>query len=147
MDVDGTLTDGKLHISDSGEFFKSFNVKDGYGINVLCKQNNIVPVIITARNSEIVKKRAEEIGIVEVYQGVKDKVTVMNRVSEKYNIDLRNSAYIGDDIPDLDCMKLCGYAGCPADAVEEVKKICDFISVKKGGDGAVRDFINWLIKL
>jgi len=145
MDVDGTLTDGKLCISANGELFKSFNVKDGYGINVICKENGIIPVIITARMSEIVVKRATEIGITEIYQGVSDKTICMHKIVEKYGLCKENCAYIGDDIPDIACMELCQYSGCPADAVKQVKEKSKYICSETGGNGAVREFIDWLV--
>lgn len=146
IDVDGTLTDGRLHIAATGELFKSFDVKDGYGISVLGRMHNIVPVIITARSSEIVSRRASELNISEVYQGVKNKSSQMLSVLEKYGEVCSDSAYIGDDIPDIECMRLCGFTGCPADAADEVKAVSRYVCRKKGGHGAVREFIEWLIK-
>lgn len=146
IDVDGTLTDGRLHIAATGELFKSFNVKDGYGISVLGRAHNIVPVIITARSSEIVSRRAFELNISEVYQGIKNKSSQMLSILEKYGAECSDSAYIGDDVPDIECMRLCGFTGCPADAVDEVKAVSMYVCRKKGGHGAVREFIEWLIK-
>ena len=145
MDVDGTLTDGKIYMSPVGEAMKAFDIKDGCGIHTLLPAVNITPVIITARKSNIVSNRCREIGITEVYQGVDDKLGKMMETTT----DQSEVAYIGDDINDLPCMNTVksagGIIGCPADAVEAVKKISDYISTKNGGDGAVRDFIEWLI--
>lgn len=143
MDVDGTLTDGKIHISDEGEVFKSFNVKDGYGIANLYKID-ILPVIITGRKSKIVEYRAKELNIKEIYQGVHNKVDKLKYICEKYKISLKEVAYIGDDINDLECMKICGISACPNDAAEEVLDSVDYICEKKGGEGAVREFINFI---
>ena len=143
MDVDGTLTDGKIHISDEGEVFKSFNVKDGYGIANLYKID-ILPVIITGRKSKIVEYRAKELNIKEIYQGVYNKVDKLKYICEKYKISLKEVAYIGDDINDLECMKICGISACPNDAAEEVLDSVDYICKKKGGEGAVREFINFI---
>lgn len=143
MDVDGTLTDGKIHISDEGEVFKSFNVKDGYGIANLYKIN-VLPVIITGRKSKIVEYRAKELNINEVYQGVHNKVDKLKYICEKYKISLKEVAYIGDDINDLECMKICGISACPNDAAEEVLDSVDYICKKNGGEGAVREFINFI---
>lgn len=149
MDVDGTMTDGKINISESKELYKTFNVNDGYGLQVLLKKAGIIPVVITGRNSLIVKRRCEEIGIKEVCQGVSDKPKELDRILRKYDIDLKNIAYIGDDLNDIECMKKIknkgGLVGCPIDATVEVKEIADFISEKEGGKGAVRDFIDWVI--
>lgn len=143
MDIDGTLTDGKIHISDEGEVFKSFNVKDGYGIANLYKID-ILPVIITGRKSKIVEYRAKELNIKEIYQGVHNKVDKLKYICEKYKISLKEVAYIGDDINDLECINICGISACPNDAVEEVLDSVDYICKKNGGEGAVREFINFI---
>lgn len=148
MDVDGTLTDGKIYMGASGELMKSFNIKDGYGINNILNKYNIVPMIITGRKSEIVMNRAKELNISRIYQNSDNKfTTLINAVGGAEA--LSTVAAIGDDIPDLLMMepvkKAGGIIGCPKDAVEEVKKISDFIAPHNGGDGAVRDFIEWLL--
>ena len=145
MDVDGTLTNGNIYIGVNGEVFKAFDVKDGYGIAVLLPKNNITPVIITGRSSEIVEKRARELSITEFYQDVSDKLLQLKKISEKFNISPKEIAYIGDDLNDLDCIKYCGYTACPGDAVDEVKKCVDYICKKDAGKGAVREFIDLII--
>lgn len=146
MDVDGTLTDGKIYMGAHGEMMKAFNIKDGSGIHDIAIPGGIIPVIITGRTSEIVKKRCGELGIQQVYQGIKNKIEQLNSIAD----DLSQVAYIGDDINDLSCMipvkEAGGVVGCPADAVERVKEISDFVALHNGGDGAVRDFIEWIIK-
>ena len=146
MDVDGTLTDGKIYMSASGEAMKAFNIKDGYGIGNLLVKLSIEPVILTGRSSEIVSNRCKELGINSVFQGIKDKAETLIRITD----DLSTIAYIGDDLNDILCMKLVkqsgGIIGCPADAVEDVKLISDFVSSFPGGEGAVRDFIDWIQK-
>lgn len=145
MDVDGTLTDGKIYMSPSGEAMKAFNIKDGCGIHDLLIPSGIIPVIITGRNSEIVLNRCTEIGVTEVYQGITHKTDKLQQVCN----DLGQVAYIGDDINDFDCMKAVkdagGIVGCPRDAVKRVKAVADFVSSYNGGEGAVRDYIEWLI--
>lgn len=145
MDVDGTLTDGKIYMSDSGEFCKTFNIKDGCGIRDIAIPAGVIPVIITGRKSNIVLNRCNELGISEVYQGISNKVETLYNVTN----DLSTVAYIGDDINDLLCMLLIkeekGVVGCPRDAVEKVKEIADYVAEHNGGDGAVRDFIEWLV--
>lgn len=129
-----------------GEMMKAFNIKDGCGIHDIAIPGGIIPVIITGRTSEIVKKRCGELGIQQVYQGIKNKIEQLNSIAD----DLSQVAYIGDDINDLSCMipvkEAGGVVGCPADAVERVKEISDFVALHNGGDGAVRDFIEWIIK-
>lgn len=146
MDVDGTLTDGKIYMAPSGEAMKAFNIKDGAGIHDILIPAGITPVIITGRSSDIVLNRCKELGIEQVYQGVKDKTEKLRELTP----DLISIAYIGDDINDLPCMNLLndngGLIGCPADAASEVKMICNFVSEKNGGEGAVREFIEWVIE-
>lgn len=157
MDVDGTLTDGKIYMSAEGEIFKSFSVKDGCGIHDILHPAGILPIIITGRKSLIVEKRCRELGITEIHQGIQDKASHLEKIisefnrNRNYNIQLKNMAYIGDDINDLSCMHLVksagGVVGCPCDASIEVLKISNFVSSQRGGDGAVRDFIEWIVAL
>lgn len=144
MDVDGTLTDGKIHICNKGELFKSFNVKDGLGIKKL-QEKNIIPVIITGRKSKIVKNRAKELDIKEVYQGVKDKKDLVQKLIKKYNFTKNNVAYIGDDSNDLDVMKEVKFKFTVNNGTDELKKISDYISSKDGGEGAVREVVDYIL--
>lgn len=145
MDVDGTLTDGKIYMSPSSEVMKAFNIKDGLGIHDILPLYNIIPMIITGRSSDIVLKRCKELGVTEVYQGVSDKIEKLESLVD----DLSSVAYMGDDINDLTCMEAVkdagGVTGCPADAVDKVKNLVDFTAMHNGGEGAVRDFIEWII--
>ncbi|MBO4250198.1 MAG: 3-deoxy-D-manno-octulosonate 8-phosphate phosphatase [Paludibacteraceae bacterium] len=155
MDVDGTLTDGKIYMGPKGEVCKAFDIKDGCGIKILLPQHNIVPVIITARNSEIVQNRCEELGITDCYQGVYNKLLFLEDVLLKYSkkdgqeYTCANVVYVGDDLPDIPCMKKVqedgGIAACPADAAKEILEIADIISTKNAGDGAVREIIERII--
>lgn len=146
MDVDGTLTDGTIFVSSTGELCKGFNVKDGYGIAHILPSVGIVPVIITGRASDIVKKRAEELSVTELYRGVSDKLTVLCGVAEKYGVTLDEVAYIGDDLNDLECIRCVGRSACPADAVYEVVREVGYLCELPGGRGAVREFIDLLAK-
>ena len=134
MDVDGTLTDGKIYIGNQGEVMKAFNVKDGYGIAHL-KDAEILPVIITGRKSSIV----------ELYQSVENKLECLKQIATQYQVLPEEIAYIGDDLNDLECMRYCGIAACPKDAICEVKNYVDYICKFQGGQGAVREFIKFLI--
>lgn len=155
MDVDGTLTDGKIYMGANGELFKAFNIKDGCGIRDILPQSEIVPIVITARNSKIVGKRCKELEIAEIHQDCRDKLGKLQELLKHYSASgsnvytLKDCAYIGDDLLDLPCMKFIkkagGIVGCPADAAKEVKEIADFISDSNGGYGAVRDFIEWIV--
>ena len=147
MDVDGSLTDGKIYMGPAGEAVKAFSIKDGYAINYILKPKGIIPVVLTARNSSIVQNRCEELGIKDVYQGKLDKITALREIVGESN--LGSCAYFGDDIIDLKCMmpikKVGGVVGCPADAVREVKAVSDYICVSKAGEGALREFSEWLV--
>jgi 3-deoxy-D-manno-octulosonate 8-phosphate phosphatase (KDO 8-P phosphatase) len=144
MDVDGTLTDGKLYISPHGESMKAFNVKDGLIIAELAHYG-ITPVILTGRESQITLNRCKELKITEVHQGIHDKVKQLRHIVDKYHCSLYEVAYIGDDLNDLECMKLCGMSGCPSDAVDQVKIAAHYICNAKGGEGAVREFIEFFV--
>ena len=145
MDVDGTMTDGKLYIGSQGEVCKAFHVKDGYGIHEILPAYGIKTVIMTGRESDLVARRAKELGIDYVFQNVKNKREEIQKLASKLHCDLSQIAYIGDDLNDISAMKLCGLKGCPADAVQEIQSSCDYVSTKNGGEGAVRDFIEWFI--
>lgn len=144
LDVDGTMTDGKLNISNSGELFKSFSVLDGYAIVNILADLNIVPVILTGRKSEIVERRAEELGIKAVLQGSSRKFETLENYLKKVEISWDEVAYMGDDLNDYECMLRAKIKGCPCNAVKEIKEISDYITTRKGGEGAVREFIEWL---
>ena len=139
MDVDGTLTDGKIYIGSQGEVMKAFNVKDGYAIKHILPEMGIIPVIITGRTSAIVEYRARELDITELYQGVTDKLAQLKKLAEKYQLTKDQIAYIGDDVNDLECIKYCGFSACPNDAVEEVKRCVSYVCSVFGGGGAVRE--------
>lgn len=155
MDVDGTLTDGKIYIGQTGELFKAFDVKDGYAIKCILPEYDIIPIIITARKSEIVEHRAKELGIVDCYQQCPQKIEMLKSVLENYNkkanvsYTLRNVAFIGDDILDLQCIIPIktngGLTACPADAVDEVKSSVDYVCSTNAGFGAVREFVSHII--
>ena len=144
MDVDGTMTDGKIYMGVDGEIFKAFNIKDGYGIHEILPKHQVKTVIMTGRVSEIVSNRADELEIDIVLQNIKNKEKAIIQLTEKLGCGLDELAYIGDDIIDLKPMQICGVSGCPKNASEEIREVADYVSDKNGGDGAVRDFIEWL---
>ena len=144
-DVDGTLTDGKINIGSNGEVFKSFNVKDGYGLKKLMTFG-IIPVVITGRASRIVEARCFELGIHALYQNVSDKADMVKQIATKYNIDFSQIAYIGDDENDLEAMNMCGLSFAPKDAIKSVKENVDIVLETNGGDGCVREAIDIIIE-
>lgn len=145
MDVDGTLTDGKIYMSANGEAFKAFDIKDGYTIYTL-DRIGIIPVIVTGRESLIVARRAEELKIKEVHQGISDKLAKLKEVAKCYGATLEEVAYFGDDYNDVDCMVNCGYSGCPHNAEEDVKKQVDYVCEANCGEGALREFVKSIVK-
>lgn len=146
MDVDGTLTDGRIHMGAEGELFKSFHAKDGMGIVHILPKLGIIPMIITGRTSVILENRVKELGISHLHQGIAEKELLLPELCTDLGVALSQVAYIGDDLNDLAVMGIVGIKACPSDAVDEIKDICDFVSKKKGGEGAVREFIDWLLK-
>ncbi len=130
-DVDGTLTDGSLYYGANGEELKRFSAKDGMGLISLQKQG-IAVWIISGINSKPVRTRMKDLGVKEVHTGIDDKIALMDDLSKKYNVSLEEVAYIGDDVNDLECMKIVGTTAAPNDAEESIKEIVDYI-MKRGG--------------
>ncbi len=145
LDVDGCLSDGKITYSDNGEELKSFNAKDGLGIVSWLKLGKKV-AIITGRNSSIVEKRAKDLGVNYFYQGVKDKKKTLKEILNKENIYWNEVAVIGDDLNDLAMIKKVKLSFAPKDASGVVKRNVTIKLEKKGGKGAVREMIEYVIK-
>ncbi len=145
LDVDGTLTDGRITYDENGVESKSFNVKDGMAIGQAIKYGMKV-AIITGRNSIIVEKRSKELGITDIYQGIKNKIKTLDELLEKYDYTYENVAYMGDDINDIPAMMRASYVGITADAVSDIKEFATFTSIYKGGEGAVREFVETILK-
>lgn len=146
MDVDGTLTDGKIYMGSSGEIIKAFNIKDGYGIRNILPKYGILPIILTGRKSDIVNNRCRELGIIHIYQQVDNKKEFMETILKEINSSWEEVAYIGDDENDILCMESAKVKACPADAIKHVKYISDYICIHRGGEGAVREFIDWIVE-
>ena len=145
FDVDGVMTDGSITYDENGVEYKTFNAKDGQGITNLNKAG-IITAIITGRKNGTVEHRAKNLKIKELYQGSKNKIADLEEIMQKYNISFDEVAYMGDDIPDICILEKVALKGCPADAVDEVKAIANFISTKNGGRGAVREFCDYILK-
>lgn len=145
MDVDGTLTDGKLTVLPDGEELKSYNVRDGLGI-LLARLAGLKTGIITGKTSKPLEIRAQKLKIVELHQGILDKMKVLEKILDKHNLDPEEVAFIGDDLGDLDVLKSVGLSGAVADAHPYVKKYSHFISSHPGGGGAVREFIELILE-
>ncbi len=144
LDVDGVLTDGSLHISENGEVYKTFNAKDGLGISAAIR-NGFIVAIITGRKSGAITKRASELGIIDVYENVKEKDFALAELAQKYKLSLEEVAYMGDDLNDFPALLKAGFSCSPNNAVEEVKNIVDYVTEKSGGAGAVREVIEKIL--
>ena len=144
LDVDGCLTDGKIIYSSDGIESKNFSVKDGLGISTWIKMGNQV-AIITGRNSTIVQKRADELGIQHLFQGIKDKYRVLKELAESLSLKSYEIGAIGDDLNDYNMLNLVGRSFTPNDGNKEIKSIVDTVLSANGGDGAVREMIDTLV--
>lgn len=145
MDVDGTLTDGKLTLLPDGEELKSYHVRDGLGI-LLARLAGLKTGIITGKTSKSLEIRAQKLKILELHQGILDKKSVFEEILDKYDLTPEEIAFIGDDLGDLEVLKRAGLSGAVADAHPFVKKFCHFISEYPGGGGAVREFIELILE-
>lgn len=135
-DCDGCLTDGGMYYSENGDELKKFNTKDGMALTRLRDQGIIVG-IITGENMKLNQRRADKLGLSFIEQGVKDKLEALKALIDRYDVAIEEVLYIGDDINDIGAMSAVGYSACPADAVDEIKEIADYILCKKGGEGVV----------
>jgi 3-deoxy-D-manno-octulosonate 8-phosphate phosphatase (KDO 8-P phosphatase) len=145
LDVDGCLTDGGLIYSADAIESKTFNVKDGLGISTWIKMGNHV-AIITGRNSKIVQKRAEELGIKHIFQGVKDKDRVLKELVSSLGFNFYEVGAIGDDLNDYNMLNLVGKSFTPKNGVKEIKQIVNKVLSYNGGEGAVREMIDILVE-
>lgn len=143
FDIDGVMTDGSITYDENGVEYKTFNAKDGHGLAKMAK-NGFITAIITGRNNGTVDKRACDLRVCEVYQGCRNKLPILEGIMQKYELDFSQVAYMGDDEPDICILEKVGLAACPADAVDNVKKVCNFISSKDGGRGAVRELCDFV---
>ena len=145
FDFDGVFTDGKIYVDENGIKTKCYNGKDSFGLKII-KDYNITTALITADNSECVKKathifsRMDKISI-----GNYNKIEVLNKWLQEFNISYEEVSYIGDDLFDIPILEKVGLSGCPSDAIDEVKKVCNIICKKSAGNGCVREFINKII--
>jgi 3-deoxy-D-manno-octulosonate 8-phosphate phosphatase (KDO 8-P phosphatase) len=140
------LTDTGVYYSERGEELKRFSIRDGMGVERLRKLAGIDTGIVTGEFSASVKKRAEKLKIEELHLGTKDKLAVLNEILERRKLKAENIAFIGDDVNDLKIMKVVGLSACPGDAMKEIKKVSDYVCKKLGGNGALREFAELIIK-
>ncbi|MEW6602642.1 MAG: HAD-IIIA family hydrolase [Nitrospirota bacterium] len=145
LDVDGVMTDGSIILDNEGNEFKRFHVRDGHGIKMIQKAG-ITVIIITGRKSKVVDIRARELGIKEVHQKIFRKSDVFEKMLKKYSCEEENAAFMGDDIVDRELLRRAGLTATPADAEDEAKQLADIITKRGGGRGAVREFIDLILK-
>ena len=144
LDVDGVLTDGTIYMGSDGEMLKGFNAKDGMGISYAIR-SGLKVCLITGRKSDIVRRRAAELGITYVLDDVKDKTEALRMLAAVEHVKLSEIAYVGDDLNDLAPMAVCGFSCAPADAADAVLEHCDLELLSDGGKGAVREVIDLLL--
>lgn len=145
LDVDGVFTDCKITNNESGEFSKTFSMKDGMGLEIL-RQSGVEVAVMTSEISDVVKSRMDKLQINELYMGVKDKYSRIDELLKLKGVQRNEIAYIGDDVNDLANIASVGLGACPADAVAEVKANADLVLSKTGGNGAIRELVDFIIK-
>lgn len=145
LDVDGVMTDGGIYFSERSDELKKFNIHDGYGI-VKLQKSGVKVGILTGRSSPLVARRAQELGIVEVYQNLENKLDAYEQIKVKLNLSDSEIAYVGDDEPDIPVMKKVGLAACPANATAPVRRQADIVCKNRGGEGAVREVVDFILE-
>jgi 3-deoxy-D-manno-octulosonate 8-phosphate phosphatase (KDO 8-P phosphatase) len=145
MDVDGVLTDGRIFLGNQGEEMKAFHVQDGLGIT-LAHQAGLGTAIITGRESDIVRRRGAELKIADIHQGITDKAKCIQVLLAKYGLSAEEVAFIGDDLNDIPLFCLVGLAAAVANAAPEAKQFAHMTTFARGGQGAVREFIEYILK-
>jgi 3-deoxy-D-manno-octulosonate 8-phosphate phosphatase (KDO 8-P phosphatase) len=145
FDVDGVLTDGRIQFDGRGEERKSFHVRDGLRI-VMARKQGMEVAFVTGRDSKAVRRRAAELSVSRVFQGVKDKAAAVRALLEEMGLGREGIAYLGDDIPDLPAMRVAGLAGAVGDAPPEILEASDWRSRQEGGKGAVGEFIEFILR-
>jgi 3-deoxy-D-manno-octulosonate 8-phosphate phosphatase (KDO 8-P phosphatase) len=145
FDVDGVLTDSSVYILENGQLLRKMNVRDGYAIKYAIEQKYEV-IIITGGNSQGVIKRLQDLGVKRIFSGVSRKLKILEELVHEQVIDLNHTLYMGDDLPDYDCMRSVHLSTCPANAATEIKTVSQYISPIVGGQGCVRDIIEKVLK-
>lgn len=146
FDVDGVMTNGKIIITTEGEMYREMNTRDGFALKYASLKGYKIGVISGGTN-EGVKKRLELLGVNKVYLGIHEKDNAFNDFVKTFDINPEEVLYMGDDVPDIPVMEKAGIATCPQDAVSDVKKIADYVSHKKGGDGCLREIIEQVMRV
>jgi 3-deoxy-D-manno-octulosonate 8-phosphate phosphatase (KDO 8-P phosphatase) len=145
LDVDGVLTDGSIIYGDDGTELKAFHVRDGSGLKIWLASGKKA-CLLTGRSSPILTRRAAELGLTAVVQGSHDKLPAFRELLVQHNVRAEQTAYAGDDVPDLPVLAACGLALAPADACPEARALAHYVTQLPGGRGAVREVIEWLLR-
>lgn len=145
-DVDGVLTDGGMYYSTKGDVMKKFFTRDGMGVTLLRKKS-IPTIIITKEKTPMVKHWAKNMKIEKLYDGVLKKELIIDKICKNYHLKHENIAYIGDDVNDLELLKKVGFSACPADAISDVKVICNYICKLNGGHGVFREISDLILQV
>ncbi len=143
-DCDGCLTDGGMYYSENGDELKKFNTKDGMAFKLL-REHGILTGIITGENVELNRRRAEKLKLDFYEPGCTDKASVINKICDNNNIDIKNVLYIGDDINDIEVLRMAGLGCAPANAIGEVKVVADYVTKAKGGEGVIREITDKIV--
>jgi 3-deoxy-D-manno-octulosonate 8-phosphate phosphatase (KDO 8-P phosphatase) len=146
FDVDGVFTDGSVLVTENGDFLRSHNAKDGYALKTAIDKGFPV-AIITGGAANSIKIRFDALGIKDIYLSTLNKGPAFKDFCSRHNLRPTEVLYMGDDIPDLDILDICGLPCCPSDAVNEVKEASEYISIHSGGKGCVRDIIEQTLKV
>lgn len=146
LDVDGVMTDGTLYFDESGREIKGFSIYDGHGIRLL-QRTQIGVGIISGRSSAVVARRAKDLGIEDVQQGSRDKLAAYEMIRAKRHLQDEAVAFIGDDLIDLPLLRRVGFSIAVASAVDAVKREVDWVTQKRGGEGAVREVIDFILSV
>ena len=144
-DVDCVLTDGGMYYTSNGDVMKKFHTRDGMGVNML-RRKGIPTIIVTKEKTQMVKKWAKKMNIEYLYDGIQQKETILKIISKKYNVKNSEIGYIGDDINDIELLKMVGFSATPNDGIIEVQKIVHYICKKNGGEGAFREVADLLLR-
>ena len=143
-DVDGVLTDSGMYYSNKGDIMKKFHTRDGMGVTLL-RKNNIPSIIVTKEKNEIIKQWSKKMKIDKLLMGVLKKEVVLEKICKNYGVKSSEICYIGDDIDDLELLKLVGLSATPSDGIIEAQKICDYVCENSGGNGVFREVANMIL--
>jgi 3-deoxy-D-manno-octulosonate 8-phosphate phosphatase (KDO 8-P phosphatase) len=145
LDVDGVMTDGRLYLSPGGHESRAFHVRDGQGVR-LGQRGGLIFGIVSGREARVVSERAAELYITEVHQGIRDKVECVEAMLSRLDLPLERVAFVGDDLADVAVMKKVGFAAAPSDAIPEARDVAHFVTDRPGGDGAVREVVDLVLR-